>query len=111
MAIGAERGNAIALPHSRIAQQSREAMRPVSKFAIGKTEIAVNDGCPLGKYFRGAIQEVRRVQWSCAVQRHLPAPVKSRFKLPLTHTSHMDLTLLVAQASACGVWYLQALKF
>jgi len=46
------------------------AMRPLSKLAIGKAARAVDDGRAPRKTFRGAIEEVRRVQWIFGVQRH-----------------------------------------
>jgi hypothetical protein len=61
VAVSAERRDPIALLSAGIAQQSREAMRPLAKFAISKATHAVNDGGALGKYFRRAVQEVSRV--------------------------------------------------
>ena len=44
VAIGAERRDSIALLSPCASQQSREAMRPLSKLAIGKAALAVDDG-------------------------------------------------------------------
>src|ERR1700676_1662151 len=85
-------------------------MRPFSKFAIRKASLAIDDGRALRKYFRGAIQEVRRVQWSYILQGHLPAPLKSGFKVTLTRDSHVHLRFLVAQAFACGIFVIAKTK-
>jgi hypothetical protein len=88
VAIGAERGDSIPVLRPCASQQSRKAMRPLSKLAIRKAAVAIDDGCALGKDFRSAIQEVRRVQWSCGVQRHSLLRLKFGLKLTLTRISH-----------------------
>jgi hypothetical protein len=76
VAIGAERRDSITLLSARASQQSRETMRAISKLAVRKSPLAVDDGYALCKILRGAIEEVRRVEWRCAAQRHFLLPFR-----------------------------------
>jgi hypothetical protein len=72
VAVGAKRGDPIAFLCTCFSQQSCEAVRPIAEFAISETSVAVHDGRALRKYFRGAIQKIRRVQRSSRTERHFP---------------------------------------
>jgi hypothetical protein len=47
VAIGAKRRDSITVLGPDVSQHSREAMRPLSKLAIGKAALAIDDTCAL----------------------------------------------------------------